>query len=44
MMLDSKKQYEWKSFVGFLEVNELMKFILHITVAQIPIVLNNKKP
>ena len=39
MMLDSKKQYEWKSFVGFLEVNGLMKFILHITVAQIPIVL-----
>ena len=44
MMLDSKKQYEWKSFVGFLEVNGLMTFILHITVAQIPIVLNNKKP
>ena len=42
-MQTPKKEYTQETFVGFLEINGLMKFILHITVVQSLIVLNYKK-
>ena len=42
-MQTPKKEYTPETFVGFLEINGLMKFILHITVVQSLIVLNYKK-
>ena len=42
-MQTPKKVYTQETFVGFLKMNGLMKFILHITVVQSLIVLNYKK-
>ena len=42
-MQTPKKEYTQETLVGFLIVNGLMKFILHITAVQSLIVLNYKK-
>ena len=42
-MQTPKKEYTQETLVGFMEMNRLMKFILHITAVQSLIVLNYKK-